>query len=326
MKAKLICLTPVRNEAWVLHAFLQATSLWADYIIIADQNSTDGSREIVLSYPKVILVDNPIANMHQSRTRQILFDEANKIDGDKIIFTLDADEILSGNFLQSNGWKRILESKQGEIFAFRWINLYNSLVRGVHLDTFMEWACNYGGNVAGRYQDAHIHEMRLPIPENESWITIDDIWFLHFSHLVKMRQINKDIFYQVSTVYAEPNKSIVSLHRMYHHKSEINLELIDDGMWTYYKQTGIDFTKLIDLNDVGLYYVNEITRMMSEKDVEFFAGLDIWKSEDLKGYDDFKDPRGLLMRLIHLYLNATSKYKAYFSVRAVDKLLKNLGF
>jgi hypothetical protein len=29
-------MTPVRNEASVLHAFLKATSLWADHIIIAD--------------------------------------------------------------------------------------------------------------------------------------------------------------------------------------------------------------------------------------------------------------------------------------------------
>ena len=41
-KPLLIDLTPVFNEAWVLPAFLKATSLWADYIIIADQMSTDG--------------------------------------------------------------------------------------------------------------------------------------------------------------------------------------------------------------------------------------------------------------------------------------------
>ena len=36
-----VVMTPVRNEAWVLKAFLEATSLWADYIIVADQMSTD---------------------------------------------------------------------------------------------------------------------------------------------------------------------------------------------------------------------------------------------------------------------------------------------
>ena len=55
---QLIVLTPVRNEAWVLRAFLTATSLWADKIIIADQMSTDGSREICKEFPKVILLDN----------------------------------------------------------------------------------------------------------------------------------------------------------------------------------------------------------------------------------------------------------------------------
>ncbi len=46
-KPVLICLTPIRNEAWILERFLQCASLWADYIIIGDQNSDDGSREIV---------------------------------------------------------------------------------------------------------------------------------------------------------------------------------------------------------------------------------------------------------------------------------------
>ena len=54
----IVVLTQVRNDAWVLRAFLEATSLWADYIIIADRMSTDGSREIAQDYPKVILIDN----------------------------------------------------------------------------------------------------------------------------------------------------------------------------------------------------------------------------------------------------------------------------
>ena len=78
-KPLLIVLTPVRNEAWVLHAFLKATSLWADHIIIADQMSTDGSREIYPQYEKVIVIDNPRTEMHQARTRQLLFEAAKKM-------------------------------------------------------------------------------------------------------------------------------------------------------------------------------------------------------------------------------------------------------
>jgi hypothetical protein len=119
----LIVLTPVRNEAWILPAFLKATSLWADYIIIADQMSTDGSRDIYTQYEKVILVDNPRTEMHQARTRQLLFDAAKKIEGDKILFTLDADEFLSGDFVNTKGWQTIMNSEPGDVFCFRWMNL-----------------------------------------------------------------------------------------------------------------------------------------------------------------------------------------------------------
>lgn len=54
----MIVLTPVFNEAWILPAFLIAMSLWADYIIIADQMSTDGSREIYKEFEKVIVINN----------------------------------------------------------------------------------------------------------------------------------------------------------------------------------------------------------------------------------------------------------------------------
>ena len=45
-----IVMTPTRNEAWVIRAFLECNGLWADYIIIADQMSTDGTREIIAEY------------------------------------------------------------------------------------------------------------------------------------------------------------------------------------------------------------------------------------------------------------------------------------
>lgn len=65
-KPLFIVMTPVRNEAWVLHAFLKTTSLWADYIIVADQMSTDGSRDIYPQYEKVIVIDNTNPNFNEA--------------------------------------------------------------------------------------------------------------------------------------------------------------------------------------------------------------------------------------------------------------------
>ncbi|GAG56902.1 unnamed protein product, partial [marine sediment metagenome] len=49
-RPKIICLTPVKNEAWILDNFIKCASLWADHIIIADQDSTDDARKIAKKY------------------------------------------------------------------------------------------------------------------------------------------------------------------------------------------------------------------------------------------------------------------------------------
>jgi glycosyltransferase involved in cell wall biosynthesis len=55
---KIVVLTPIKNEEWILERFLSVTSQFADLIIIADQNSTDSSRNICQKYPKVKLIEN----------------------------------------------------------------------------------------------------------------------------------------------------------------------------------------------------------------------------------------------------------------------------
>ena len=135
----LVVMTPVRNEAWVLRAFLEAVSLWADYIIIADQMSTDGSREIAMEYPKVKLIENNHKEMHQAATRRLLFEEARKIKGDKILFALDADEFLSGDFVNVDDWEKILCSRPGDMFWWKWMNLKKNDITKYSTSRYYYW-------------------------------------------------------------------------------------------------------------------------------------------------------------------------------------------
>ena len=162
----IIVLTPVLNEAWILPAFLKATLLWADYIIIADQMSTDGSRDLYNEYENVIVLDNPRKEMHQARTRQMLFEAAKKIPGDKILFTLDADEFLSGDFINSAGWKTILNSVSNDVFLFRWMNLHENVEQYTTWQHYY-WAVHMSDDLLdGEFPDNFIHEWRLPWPKN----------------------------------------------------------------------------------------------------------------------------------------------------------------
>ena len=97
----IICITPIKNEAWILDRFLKCASTWADHIIMADQGSTDGSLEIIQHYPKVRLVEAPCQEFNMGKMRQALLEMARTIPGPRIIISLDADESLSANWKDS---------------------------------------------------------------------------------------------------------------------------------------------------------------------------------------------------------------------------------
>ena len=225
----LVVLTPVRNEAWVLRAFLEATSLWADYIIIADQMSTDGSREIAKEYPKVILIDNDRLEMHMAATRRLLFEEAKKIDGDKILFALDADEFLSGDFVTTADWQKILNSRPDDSFCWRWMNLKKDDVNQYFVGTHFYWGVHVSLDLwDGAFPDNFIHEWRLPWSPNADAshkFLLDDFYSIHLARVNQNRQRNKERFYQVSTIGQNPPKSMISLYRDYH--AEESVEYFD---------------------------------------------------------------------------------------------------
>lgn len=119
---------PVKNEEWILETSLASSSLWADYIIVADQHSTDRTEEICKKFEKVIYVKNNHPGLNQSIARQLLLDEARKIPGNNLIFVLDADEILSANALHdTHFWKTLDTLKEGQSVVLQWITLRGSI-------------------------------------------------------------------------------------------------------------------------------------------------------------------------------------------------------
>jgi hypothetical protein len=323
----LIVLTPVRNEAWILPAFLKATSLWADYIIIADQMSTDGSRDIYTQYEKVILVDNPRTEMHQARTRQLLFDAAKKIEGDKILFTLDADEFLSGDFVNTKGWQTIMNSEPGDVFCFRWMNLLPGMNTYLtHVPYY--WAANVNDDVMnGFFPDNHIHEWRLPWPNNvNKEYIIEDISFIHFARVNVKRQQNKEKFYQVSTAYNDKSYSGIKLFRHYQTYHPINKDdifILPPDTYVYYEKMGVDILSNIDNEDYGKYYIQEIQKYFDLKGVQYFAKLDIWDDDFIKDCQ-LKNPQKIYHKLITQYLRYTKKHAKSLVVKGIDYVLKKM--
>ena len=326
----IIVITPVRNEAWVLEAFLTCTSSWADYIILADQHSTDGSREIAMKYEKVILVDNDSQEMNQAKARQLLFQEVDKIAGEKIVFALDADEFLSEGFDKSTGWKRILDSKPNELFCFRWLNLYGDYDHAVLVSGLMEWACHFEASMSladayWRCEQRAVHEMRVPcLPIKEaSYVVIDDIRFVHLANLNQARQKNKFAFYQVHTLAdLKERKSAVSMFRTYNPPTPKMQELKEEAH--LYGSNGIPDAKgWVRLGDIGQYYIDEMLTIFQRDGLKKYLKLDIWDNPYLKAAG-INPKLPLKYRLLHWYLRKTQGISGNKLVKVFDKVLKKI--
>lgn len=320
----LIVLTPVRNEAWVLKAFLKATSLWADYIIIADQMSDDGSRDMYKQFPKVKVIDNTRKEMHQAATRRLLFEEAKKIEGDKILFALDADEFLSGNFVETDGWKTIMNSEPGDVFEFRWMNLSKDASKYSTWQPYY-WAAHLDEELLnGEFPDNFIHEWRLPWPNNvKHEYVIEDISFIHFARVNVKRQRNKERFYQISQTTPMEKYSGVRFYRQYHPVLEETFYEVPTDIYAYYETNGIDVMTLLNLQDEGRHYTEAVLCKIEEKGIEYFKKLDVWESGFLRN-NNLRDPRTWIDKMIHAYLHCTNKYQKTLFIRIIDKLLKKI--
>ena len=326
---KIVVTTPVRNEAWVLDAFLTCTSSWADHIIVADHHSTDGSREIALKYPKVTLIDNPTDEWYENECRAKLLEEACKILGDKIIFALDADEFLSEGFVETKGWERIMNSRPNTIFCFRWRSVYDDMYHICDEFGYMEWAAHYGESIdvvaEYRKREHHaVHASRVPCLEESraQYVMIDDIRFVHLAKLNKVRTQNKLDFYQVTWADKNPMKAKpVSFYRTYSRYYPEGVILLQQPVKLTCKGNDTDYSSLVKTADYGKHYIDEMIQIFEREGYDKFLKLNIWNNPYLleRGINP---RRPLRVRLIHWYLNHTNG--ELFSIRLVDYLLKNL--
>ena len=326
---KIVVITPVRNEAWVLDAFLTCTSSWADHIIIADHHSTDSSREIALKYPKVTLIDNPTDEWYENECRAKLLKEACKISGDIIIFGLDADEFLSEGFAETNGWKTIMTAKPNSIFCFRWRNVYDDMSHIHDETTYLEWAAHYSSDIdvvaEYRKREHHaVHASRVPcLEENRAqYIMIDDIRFVHLAKLNKVRTQNKLDFYQVTWADKNPMKAKpISFYRTYSRYYPDGVTLLSQPVKLTCKGDDTDYSFLIKSADYGKHYIDEIIQVFQREGYDKFLKLNIWSNPYLLERG-IRPRRPLHIRLLHWYLNHTDS--SNWLIKCLDKILNHI--
>ena len=332
-KPVLICLTPMKNEAWVLERFLQCASVWADHIIIADQRSDDGSREIALRYPKVILVDNPGTGYDEGERQRLVFEAARRIPGRRIMLAIDADEVVSANWRDSPEWQALREASPGTVISFRWANLMPDMTTcwlppGDIPMGFVD------DGVSGHSAGA-LHVPRLPRPAGAPWLRMQDVYVLHYQYTDWERMKSKQRHYQCLEVLDHPKRRAIDIFRQYHRMDVVTPDQKQPVQteWTIgYEERGIVMNIV---NKEGAYrWDKEVVNLLIQHGPEKFRKCDIWDAEwntlargfGLTPAQTLADPRTPFEKRIHRWLHRTQGRSLDRTVRVRQRLLRLLGW
>lgn len=327
-----ITVTPTRNEAWILAKFLAAARLWADAVIVADQNSTDGTFEIAEATDGVTALRNSSPVFDEVHRQQLLIDAARRVPGKRVIFALDADEMLSANSLESKEWEAIAAAAPGTMIRLKWVNILPGFREAwIPPEPTAFGLVDDGAPHSGR----RIHNPRLPWRSDAPVLDLEDIVVLHFQYVVWDRMLSKQRWYQAWEHTKHNERGPLEIFRMYNHmhggwKAEERHPLRPEWL-AGFERAGIDFRAL--RCEPVTWWDREIIGMLKEHGPEFFRKIAIWDKDwtalaqqlGLAGLD-FGDPRSSFDKFAHRYLRDSQKRRASLPVRAFERLLRVRGW
>ena len=276
----IIVLCPVKNEEWILDRFLAVTSHFADVIIVADQLSTDRSREICQQYEKVRLIVNPSETFNEPERQKLLLDAAREYPEPRIILALDADEILSATVLTSLEWQTLLNAPPGTVIQFALVELWNSplfyRVNNQHgtLDRRTVGYIDDGAEHVGRT----IHSERIPTPIGAKRLVCQEIVIMHYALVSTRRYQSRDPWYRCYERITFPERSSLQIDRFYSryitHLQDNPTHMVPQEWLAGWQSLGIDMTSV---NDLPYHWWDwEVLRMFAQHGVERFRHEDIW--------------------------------------------------
>jgi hypothetical protein len=283
--AKIFVVIPTRNDAWILSRVLATTSLWADRIIVADENSWDETSNICRQFSKVQLITFEPKEFNESNRRQVLLQAVRQWDGQNLIFGLDADEIMTGEILQPSVMNEFVnQMKPGMSAQFQWIMLWGNC-RQYRYDPTPEWSANYKyfaywDDRQLKFDNVRMHSSRVPESSLSDSITFNKFRVLHFAFAEWQRMLAKHVYYLALERAMGSPKHAYSLNRKYRwfYKQPKSGPVISDipKQWLEgYVHNGLDVSADIKQEDL-YWYETEVLRFFNKYGLHKFRHLNIW--------------------------------------------------
>ena len=273
---KIIILTPVKNEDWILDIFLSTCSTFADAIIITDQGSTDSSLNIIGKYEKVILIENKNKDFNEDERQIQLIETARKLFpyDKRILIALDADEIMSANVLYSKEFDTIKNAEPGTNLYFEKPTFKDSIKKVIR-EKGDGFPLGYIDDGKPHYP-SKIHSSRLP--KGSKRIILHELKVLHYG-LIRPNAIAAKLRFYSCLENINRTKSLFQRRISYPQ----NLTILADEKLV--EETEVNWLagyidKGIDVNDFATYdffwHDYEVLSFFSTYGFKKFYNEDIW--------------------------------------------------
>jgi len=286
---KTIALVPVRNDAWVLEHSLACWSGFCDVVIVSDQDSTDGAREIYRRFPKVVVLetprDNAVAGLPQ-QARWRLLDAARGYDGHNLLWCTDADELTLPSFARAFITAHAADLVPGRVVECRFYNLWKNETR--YRDDLSQYGPHWKamGFVDDRVADyprdpsrRPLHEPRMAIETDPQAIRTPDVPVLHLQWVIWNRNQLKQAWYRCIELM-DRRMTAVQVNAAYQVTLppwRAHTEPIPDA-WRH--DTTLPSAAVADRQPS--WHEADLMKWFDERGIEFFEGLEIWHVPSLR--------------------------------------------
>jgi glycosyltransferase involved in cell wall biosynthesis len=278
MTPPIVVLTPVRNEEANIERFLSVTTRFADHIILADQNSSDATRDRAKQFPKTAIIQNLCAQYDESERLKLLFEEARgTFVGAKVILVLDADEILASDYTNSSDWEKFIGASPGTTL---WLEKPDLIGNGERCIRYKE-TYPYGFCDDGLPFDANwIHSYRVPLREGAPRFISQEIKLLHYAFRSPKIQRIKMAFYSMLEKERGATGFIETLRRRRNYPADKDyttagcVEPVKEAWFSGWEAIGIDMKTVRD--EEFCWHAVEVLKMMKKRGESFFWSEDIW--------------------------------------------------
>ena len=325
-----LCLTPTRNERWIIAPFLAAARRWATRVIIADQGSTDGTREFLESAHGVEVLRNPSVHYDEAGRQRLLLGAARRVEGPRFLLGLDADEALSANSAGSADWARIAAAAPGTVVRLRWVNLLPGLREawippGHTAFGFIDDGSPHEGRA--------IHSPRVPCPAGAPVLDLNEIVVLHFQYTAWERMRSKQRWYQAWELLngGRPLETYRRYHHMHGGWPREEIVPVDPAWLAGFADLGADFDRLQP--ESIPWWDRELVALLARHGPGRFRRIAIWDRDwnavarELGDKSPaLDDPRGAFERSVHRLLALTQSRRDGWTARGLERALRLAGW